>query len=306
MSATELTLSGLSEHLIELVQKVKSGVVAVDVAPYRVASGLIIGKDLVAVTNHTLRREPSTTVWSKDSGQLTATILGRDASLDLAILRVEGSAWQPLPPCPEESLKPGMLSLIVGMTKDVGPSVSLGILGAVGESRRIWKGGTLDRFLRLDVNLYPSQSGAAVVDSEGRLIGLATGALSRHSVIAVPTATVKRIADELVKEGRIRRGYIGVGVQPVELPAKLRDKSGVGSESGLMLMTVEPDSPAEQAGLQIGDILTALEGKALADIDELQAELSGEKVGRSVKAIIIRGGEAREIQIAIGERRKAK
>jgi len=295
-------LSRLSAELAGLVESVKSGVAAVDVAHYRVASGVAIGEDLIAVANHSLRREPSTTVWTTQGGHAKAAILGREPTLDLAVLRVEGAAFQPILPSATDSLQAGMLAVVVGMTKDVGPSVSLGVLGAVGHSRTTWRGGTLDQFLRVDANLYPSQSGAAVIDTEGRLIGLATGALSRHSVIAIPTATIGRIAGELKNEGRIRRGYIGVGVQPVELPSKLRERSGITAESGLMLMSVEADSPAERAGSQIGDILIALEGKPVSDIDELQAELRGENVGRSVKATVIRGGEAKEVVILIGER----
>lgn len=303
MNGAEMDLSGISERLVTLVQKAEHGVLAVDAAPYRVTSGVSLGGGLIAVTNHSLRREP-TVVWTVEKKEAPARVLGRDPTLDIAVLRAEGSTIEPLPLAPAESLRPGMLALVVGMTKDVGASVSLGILGAVGGSRRTWRGGTLDQFLRLDVNLYPSQLGAAVVDAEGRLIGMATGALSRHSVIAVPFTTANRIAQELVKEGRIRRGYLGIGVQPVAVPAKLAAKLNLNSETGLMVMSVENDSAAEKAGLQIGDILTALSGNPTADIDDLQAELGGESVGRIATAKVIRGGDIREFEIVISDRVK--
>jgi S1-C subfamily serine protease len=162
----------------------------------------------------------------------------------------------------------------------------------------------LDHFFRLDVNLCPSQSGAAVVNAEGHLIGLATPALLRHSAVAVPLLTLNRIADELLQEGRIRHGYLGVGLHPVEVPASLRDKLGVTPEVGLILLSVEPNSAADKAGWLVGDILISLEGKPINDIDELQTALRGNTVGRSLKASLLRGGQLIETQVTVLERKQ--
>jgi S1-C subfamily serine protease len=192
------------------------------------------------------------------------------------------------------------------LTLDVGASASLGILGAVGGPRRTWRGATLDHFYRLDVNLYPSQSGAAVVNHAGELIGLATPALLRHSAVAVPLNTVTRVLDELLRTGRIREGYLGVGMQPIPIPAGLREKVGFASESGLIVLNVVPGTPAEEAGVQLGDILIALDNKPVTDVDELQGVLRGENVDRSLKALFIRGGETVETELKVAERpRKA-
>ncbi|MGA8029453.1 MAG: S1C family serine protease [Bryobacteraceae bacterium] len=303
-SAVNRDLSGLSQALIELVEKTVSGVVAVKAAPYRVVSGLAIGEDLIAVTDHSLRREDRIPVQAADGTQGGATILGRDPSVDLAVLRVDGWKLNMLQAADAASLKTGALAAVIGLTIDVGPTASLGILGAVGGSRRTWRGGTLDSFIRLDVNLYPSQSGAAVVDFEGKLIGLATPALLRHSAVAVPTATLRRMAEELLKQGRIRHGYLGVGLQPVALLVTLREKIGITSEAGLMVMSVEPESPADQAGLQLGDILLSLDGNPIGDIDELQTALRGDAVGRTVTAGLLRAGEKTEALITVSERTK--
>jgi S1-C subfamily serine protease len=195
-----------------------------------------------------------------------------------------------------------MLAAVIGMTMDVGPSASLGVLGAVGGPRRTWRGGTLDSFLRLDVNLYPSQSGAAVVDVGGKLIGMATPGLSRHSTLAVPMATLQRVSEELLREGRIRHGYLGVGLQPVAILKSLRDRHGIEAESGLIVLSIEADSPAERAGLQLGDVLISINGTALEDVDNLQSLLRGDAVGKTVRAKLLRGGEPVESDITIGER----
>ena len=306
---TTTALKTLSRELEDLVTRVASGIVAVKAAPYRTVSGVCIGQDLVAVADHILKRIDRVPVVSSDGKEATAVILGRASSLDLAILKVEGASFTPLPHADAAGLKAGSLAVVVGLTTDVGPSASLGVLGAVGGERRTWRGGPggmLDQFVRLDVNLYPSQSGAAVVDADGRLIGLATPALSRHSAMAVPVATIERITAELLKQGRIRRGYLGVGMQPVAIPEALRTKTGTNDEAGLMLLSVEADSPAEQAGLQLGDILLSLDGKSLADVDDLQALLHGEAVGSTVSAVLIRGGEIVRPSIQIAERPVAK
>lgn len=300
-STVTADLSAFSKTLADLVERAALGVVAVKAAPYRVVSGLILREDLIAVSNHTLRREDRIPIQAADGTQAEATILGRDPSVDLGFLKLEGGKLKPLTGADPALLKAGTLAAVVGLTIDAGPSASLGILGAVGGTRRTWRGGTLDHFFRLDVNLYPSQSGAAVVNAEGHVIGLATPGLLRHSAVAVPLITLNRIAEELLQQGRIRHGYLGVGLHPVEVPASLRDK-GVSAESGLILLSVEPESAADTAGWVVGDILIAFDGKPIGDIDELQTALRGNTVGRSVKASLIRGGQLVDTQVTVSER----
>jgi|SRR5690348_11111661 S1-C subfamily serine protease len=305
MTSTVISdLSAFSQILADLVEKAATGVVAVKAAPYRVVSGLIVREDLIAVSNHSLRREDEIPIQGIDGTQHAAKILGRDPTVDLAFLKVKSGKLKPLTPADPASLKAGALAAVVGLTIDAGPSASLGILGAVGGSRRTWRGGTLDYFFRLDVNLYPSQSGAAVVNAEGHIIGLATPGLLRHSAVAVPLITLNRIAEELLQEGRIRHGYLGVGLHPVEIPALLRGKLGITAESGLILLSVEAESAADSAGWQVGDILIAFDEKAISDIDELQTVLRGKTVGRSVKASLLRGGQLVETQVTVSERGK--
>jgi serine protease Do len=305
MSSTILNdLSGVSQALVDLIQRTAAGVVAVKCAPYRVVSGVVLKGDLVAVADHALKREDHVPVHSQAGTGTAAAILGRDPSVDLAILKADGLGGSPLPHADPTLLKAGMLAAVVGLTIDVGPSASLGILGAVGGSRRTWRGGTLDHFIRLDVNLYPSQSGAAVVSAEGQLIGMATPGLLRHSALALPLATIERIAQELISEGRIRHGYLGVGLQPVTIPANLRSKLGSPQETGLILLSVEADSPAERAGLQVGDILVALGGNPVTDVEDLQHSLRGDMVGRTVPIIVLHGGERIEADVAVSERLK--
>lgn len=306
MSTAVLDLAGLSRSFETLIAGAIGGVVAVKAAPYRVVSGICVRDDLFAVADHSLRREDSVPVHTSDGSHVSASILGRDPGLDLAFLKAEGLRATPLPIADPATVKPGSLAAVVGLTLDVGPSASIGILGAVGGPRRTWRGATLDHFYRLDVNLYPSQSGAAVVSHAGELIGLATPALLRHSAVAVPVSTLTRVLDELLKTGRIRQGYLGVGMQPIVVPVHLREKTGFASDTGLIVMNVEAGSPADEAHVQLGDILIALEATPIADVEQLQAALRGENVGRALKAVFVRSGEVLETQITVAERaRKA-
>ena len=304
MSTTFPDLASLSDSLVALIDRAVQGVVAVKAAPYRVTSGVAITENLIAVADHTLRRKDNIPVELADGKQGLAGILGRDRSIDAAILKVDGMALKPLPAADPAALKSGSLAIVVGLTIDAGPSSSIGIIGAAAGARRTWRAGTLDHFFRLDVNLYPSQSGAAVVDVHGSLIGLATPGLLRHSAVAIPPVTLHRVAQELLREGQIRQGYLGVGLQPVSIPEHLRAKLGNIPDSGLIVLSVAGDSPAQQADLQLGDILISLDKNHLTSIEELQAILRGDIVGRSVSALLIRGGEPVEAQVVVAQRVK--
>jgi S1-C subfamily serine protease len=298
---SEPDLRAWSHAVSKLIEEAGTSVVAVRSEAYRVNSGVVIAPDLIAVNDHALRREGALTVHLPDGGRSSATILGRDPSVDVAILKTETGALTPVTPEPDDELRPGAFVVVVGRTLDAGLSASTGILGAVSGPKRTWRAGTLDRFLRLDANVYPSQNGAAVISAAGKFVGMANAALLRHSAVAVPLATLRRVADELVREGRIRKGYLGVGLQPVRIPEHLRKKT-TAAETGLMVISVEPASPAEEAGLQLGDVLTAASGQAIADVDDLQAALGGEAVGKPVRVSLLRAGEPAEVEIVVGER----
>ncbi len=302
MNTMKTDLSGFSQALTDLVEKAVQGTVAIKAAPYRVVSGIALSENLIATTHHTLRREQRIFVRQADGAEGEAVIIGRDPHIDVAILKAEGLNLKPLELCRPEQLKAGALAAVVGLTVDAGPTASLGILGAVAGPRRTWRSGSLDQFLRLDVNLYPSQSGAAVVDTEAQLIGLATPALSRHSTMAIPASTLKKLAEELSQQGRIRQGYVGVGVQPVAIPAAYREKLGNAAETGLIVLTVETGSPAEKAGILLGDILARFGDKPVSDVEDLHAALRGDNVGRDVKVVLLRGGEVVEATVSVVER----
>ena len=172
-----------------------------------------------------------------------------------------------------ETLKPGHVVLAIGRSPDSGVNATMGIMSAVSGPWRSWRGGQIDQYLRLDLTLYPGSSGGAVVDTAGRVLGIATSALSRIAGLAVPVSTVNRVVDELLRTGHVSRGYLGLGLHPVALPD---------GSTGLIVLSAEPDGPAARAGVLIGDILVALAGKPVTDTDDIQSALDGESVGKPV------------------------
>jgi len=231
-----------------------------------------------------------------------ATLAGRDATTDVAVLKVEGLGVPVAEFADAASLKPGHWALAVGRTSEGGDRASLAMVGVVGPGWKTWRGGQLDQTIRLDRRLHPNFSGGPVVDEQGRVLGISTPAFSRFASVVVPASTVNRVADELGKAGHVRRGYLGIGMIPIRLPRKLRDALKVASESGAIVIGVEPESPADIAGVVLGDLLVALDAVPIRDIDDVQAFLSAERIGQGVKASIIRGGKLTELSITVSDR----
>jgi serine protease DegQ len=292
----------LSRESAAAIEKAGRAVVAVHARRRIPASGVHWRPGIVVTAEHTLERDDEIAVTLPDGRTTGAALAGRDPSTDLAILKLQAPAL----PSPEigdiTGLKVGHWVLAAGRTSEGGSRASLALVGVVGPAWRTWRGGLLDHTVRLDRNLHPNFSGGPAVDDQGRLLGINTAGLSRYAAVVIPAATVERVAAELERKGYIGQGYIGVGLQPVRLPRKLREALNLASESGIMIVRVEPDSPAEKGGVTLGDVLVALNGSPVRDIDDVQVYLAGEHVGRPVKASIIRGGTLVEVVITVGER----
>jgi S1-C subfamily serine protease len=295
------TLAALSDDLAGAVESAAPFVVAVNGRGRIPSSGVIWRAGVVVTTEHSVKRDEDLSVVLTDGRKATATLAGRDPGTDLAVLKVDQAAAAP-PFAPADTVKTGNLALAVARSPDLGATATMGVISAAGGPWSTWRGGRLDRYIRLDVSLYPGSSGAAVIDTAGRIVGIATSALSRTSGVAIPAATVDRVAGELLSKGRIPSGYLGLGLQPVGLPEHLINKLKLQESAGLIVLTAEPGGPAGRAGVLVGDILMSLDGKAVEDLQNLHALLAGDMVGQTVKAAIVRGGELTEASIVVGER----
>jgi S1-C subfamily serine protease len=197
------------------------------------------------------------------------------------------------------TLKVGHLVLALGRPEQK-VMATLGVVSALGDAWRTPAGGRIDRYLQTDVVMYPGFSGGPLVDANGQFIGLNTSALLRGASMTVPVDTLRKIVDTLLTKGRISRGYLGVGAQPVRLPAALSEQ--LKQETGLLVISVEPNGPADKAGLLLGDAIVAVANEPIRQLDNLLGALSGDRVGKSVAVKIVRGGQVREINAVVGER----
>ncbi len=306
-SETADMLGALSQQMAAAVEHVSPLIVAVDARPRVRTSGVIWRAGVIVSTNHTIRRDEEITAALHDGREMRATLAGRDAGTDLAVLRIEEGDTSPANIHTQfaaaATLKVGNLVLAAGRAHPArGVNASLGIVSAVGDKWRTWRGSEIDRLIRPDVSIFIGFSGGALIDAEGRVIGINTSGLTRGAGVTIPASTVDRVVDQVLAHGRVARPYLGVGMQPVALPDKLREQFNLSQTSGLILLSIEADAPADKAGILIGDILLALGDALVADTDDVQRMLGGTKVGSALKAKILRGGELKEVEITLGER----
>ncbi len=285
-------LATLSGELAAAVEQAGKAVVAVHARPRYSSSGVFWRPGILVTAEHTVRREEEITVTLPDGSKTPASLAGSDAGTDVAVLRLEGREGAPLPRAGAIPA-PGNLVLGIGRSEDSGVNAAFGIISALSGSWRTWRGGRLDNYIRLDLTMYPMSSGGVVVNVAGEAIGIATSALSRIAGVAIPGSTIDRVVDEILSRGHVARGYLGVGLQPVELPDH---------HKGLIVLSLEPDGPAAKAGVMIGDILVTLGGKTVNDTDDIQSVLESQGVGRSIETEVLRGGTSKKLAITIGER----
>jgi len=179
---------------------------------------------------------------------------------------------------------------------------SLGVVSAVGTTLRSWRGGSIEGVIRSDVTLYPGFSGGPLLGADGQVAGLNTSNLARGLAVAIPHAVLSRVVEALSSGRGTKRGYLGVATQPVRLPDGLRTALGLQQETGLLIVNVEADSPAEQAGLLLGDTLIAAGERETADINGLQDALGPGSAGSQLAVKVVRAGQRTDITVTIGER----
>ncbi len=290
-------LASLSDGLANAVQRAGRSVVAVHGRRRFPASGLAWREDQVVTASHVLERDSDLSITSPDGAQHPARIVGRDSGSDLAILAVQGASLQPIERGIGASLSAGHLVLAVGRPGTPEPIASFGAVSSVGGAWRTAQGGLLEAYIRADVALLPGLSGGALVDVSGNVVGLLSAQLAGGDPVAIPIDAVDGVVKRILTGGSLRRAYLGVSTQAVELQDVLRLRLGLEQTAGLMLLGIEPGAPAERAGLFLGDILLAIGDRTVEDGEALQMALGPDVVGRSVTIRLIRGGDLREVSL---------
>jgi S1-C subfamily serine protease len=299
-------LNQASDALADAVEHVGRSVVAIHASRHGSASGVVWRSGVVVTVAHAIRRDEGIQVTLADGSRRQAALAGIDGRTDLAALKVEGE-WPDVADIGDAaSVRAGHFVFAVARDLQGQSSASFGIVGAAGGEWRTWRGGHIDRLIRVDGRLHPGFAGGPIADTHGQVIGIGTHALARGSGIAIPASTVSRVTDQLLASGRIAHGYLGIGTRPVALPEPLSRKLGLQNSAGLIVLSLAPQGPAEQAGLLPGDILIELAGRPLQDIDDLQSALGGDRIGERIRLGVVRGGERVDSAITLGERPRSR
>ncbi len=271
-------------------------------------SGILFAPDLVLTASHGVEREEDIQVILPDGSQTAAALAGRDRGSDLAVLRLPQAAGTQVPSPVGEPSRVGHLVVAVGRPSSEGIQASLGMITSIGGGLRTMGGGMLDRYLVTDAVPYPGFSGGPLVDLAGRVLGINTSGLVRGASLAIPASSAWETARVLAQNGHIKRGFLGIRSQEVELPeqsqAPLQQATGRQQRTGLLVVGVEPDGPAAKGGLIVGDILVDVEGQPVTNHDELISRLAGNVVGRAVEIRALRGGQLQTVRVTIAERQE--
>ncbi len=298
--SNENLLTGLSQAMAAAVEKAAGYTVLVNARKRLPASGLAVARDLVLTADHAVEREEDISVMLADGSLVAASLAGRDPASDLALLRLAQADLVPAQPAPDEG-RVGQLGLAAARPSPEGMQAALALISAIGGPARTRRGGLLRRYFRLDAVPYPGFSGGPLVDGGGLVLGINTSGLAGGAFLSIPASLAWETAEALKQHGRIKRGYLGVRSQPVELSPAAQAALKREQATGLLLVGVDHDSPAGKAGMIVGDILVAIEGQIIADPDDLMTVLSSDLAGRNAAVEVLRGGQPLNLTVLVGE-----
>ena len=293
-------IMSLSNAMAEAVERASRVTALVDARRRLPVSGILLGADLLLSVDHGIEKEEEIQVMVGSSRAL-GKVIGRDSGLDLAVIRLD----QALPYQDHEAGADGRVGqpvFAVGKPEPDGVQASFGTITAIGDSLRTMRGSLLPSYYSTSATPYPGFSGGPLIDLAGRVIGINTSGVIGGVSLAIPFNFARQMAETLVQHGKIRRGYLGIRSQPVQLSETTQSQVGRRQKTGLLVVGLEDNGPALSGGVLVGDILLGINQNVIDSQDSLMQALSGEVVGKEVDLHLIRGGQAQTLRIRIGER----
>ena len=300
-TSNNASLATFSDGLADAVDRAAASIVTVYGRRRQSATGIVWDSGTILTASHVIERDDRLAVGLPDGSRVDATLVGRDHGSDLAVLRAETGDVTPIAR-QTVGARVGQLALAVGRADVSAPQATIGGISTVGGEWRTISGGKVGGFVRAELTMLPGFSGGPLVSVTGEMIGLNTSALGRDGGVTIPVAAIEPILAELTTHGRVRRGYLGVASQAVELSAGVREAQSLAQERGLLIVHVDPAGPADQAGLLIGDVLLAIGDQPVTDTATLQGQLGPDTVDQQRSVRILRGGAVSEREITVGSR----
>jgi S1-C subfamily serine protease len=291
----------LSDAMADAAERAGKSTVLVDARRKFPASGIAFAKDMILTADHVVEREEDIKVILADGTEVAAKLAGRDAGIDLAVLKLESASATPAE-VTKDAARVSQFVLAIGRPSTQGIQSSFGTINAIGGPIRTGRGSMLERYIKTDVVSYPGFSGGPLVNGDGTILGINTSGFGHGGAITIPADVAWKIAETLAKHGKIKRGYLGIRSQVVELSPDAQKALKREQESGLLLVGLETDSPAGKGGMIVGDILVGINGEPVAHQDDLFVRLSGDVVGKSTPINVLRGGKLETINVEIGEK----
>jgi len=302
-------LDAYSLAVIHAVEAVGPTVVKIEVERGG-GSGVVFTPDGLALTNsHVVHRAPRITMTLPDGRSCRADVVGDDPDTDLAVIRAAVDAGVSLPWASlgdSRAVRVGQIAIAIGNPYGFQHSVTAGVVSALGRSLRSRSGRLMDDVIQTDAALNPGNSGGPLVTTRGEVIGINTATIlpAQGLCLAIASNTAQFVAARLIRDGRIRRSYIGVAGQTVPIPRALARANQLVASSGVLIASVEPRSPAAAAGLRDGDVILALAGEAISGVDALHRQLTDDRIGTPVTVTVLRNGERRQLTVVPAESRR--
>jgi S1-C subfamily serine protease len=267
-------------------------------------SGFVLSPDGLLLTNsHVVHGAERIEVGTADGRRFAADTVGDDPDTDLAVVRVSAPALVAARLGDSGALRPGRLVIAIGNPYGFQTTVTAGVVSAVGRSLRSSSGRLMDDIIQTDAALNPGNSGGPLVTSKGEVVGVNTAMIrpAQGLCFAIPINTARFVASRLIRDGRIRRGYLGIGGQNVPLSRRTARVSGLPAASGILVLSIEPQSPAERSGLRERDVIVEFGGKPVAGVDDLHRLLTDGGIGVPTSLTVLRPTERRVLEIVPAE-----
>jgi len=299
MPETINALASLADSTAELVERAARSVVAVHSGGRRPASGIHWRSGIVVTAEEVLEQDENIKLALPGGRLVEASLAGRDPTTDVAVLRFQPDGL-PVAATTSAALRAGETVLAVG-SYEGSPLAALGIVALAGGPWHSTRGGTIDNFIRLDLALSPLGEGGALVNAHGQVVAM-TVLGPRHRAIAIPASTIERSVDQLLARGQVFRGYLGAGLRPIGRGRASGGAAGSDEGRGVLVVSIDPEGPSRRAGLLLGDIVTAWNGKPIARVREVMQLLGPESVSTTVDLSLTRGGAPAALKVVVGER----